>query len=290
MVAGLSMNGKMINKSNAESIIDNITSLKSISSICFTGGEPFLHQKMLNELIRYAKAKFLFTEAITNCFWADTRENTIMVLKKVKQSGLDVLNISVDKMHQEVIDKENLIRCYELTKIVDIKNVLLFLYDGDDTYDVKRVVSDLGFKNYKKEGNIYIFDENTILIKSNIIPIGKALKYKNNYEKNEIKKGPCNNILRELHIDVMGNVYPCCSALAIHKKFSIGNIYKTDLFEIVERANKNKYIQILIDKGPEGIIVDNDEHMRYTHKCHLCFNRLSEKIARNKNTGLFQAA
>jgi MoaA/NifB/PqqE/SkfB family radical SAM enzyme len=80
-------------------LIDSFKEL-GVSSIGFSGGEPFL-RKDIFKLIQHAKAKGLSTQIATNGFLLNTENIT-----SIFESGLDSINISLDsslpETHKEI--------------------------------------------------------------------------------------------------------------------------------------------------------------------------------------------
>ena len=114
-------------------------------------------------------------------------------------------------------------------------------------------------------------------IESHFVPVGRGSKIssKNWIYPSSMLNGPCTNVLRDLGVDIDGNVMPCCSALARLKNLKLGNLKRRNLSEILEMAYKKQYFKTLSSLGPTQL-AERGFANKYTSKCHLCYDVLKK--------------
>jgi MoaA/NifB/PqqE/SkfB family radical SAM enzyme len=128
----------------ARGYIDQAGEIPSVRWISFTGGEPLLLPEMLRRLIGYASEKGLKTECVTNCFWASTEEEALMHLGRLKDAGLDVINISADDFHQRHIPFDRVRNCYRAAERLGLKVVIMSAVSRSSMMGAREVVKLLG--------------------------------------------------------------------------------------------------------------------------------------------------
>lgn len=70
-------------------------------AVSLTGGEPLYDLEAFKSISRFARGRGLYVSAVTNAFWASTREKAVAMLKEL--DGLQALSISTDVHHQRHI-------------------------------------------------------------------------------------------------------------------------------------------------------------------------------------------
>lgn len=244
-------------------IIDEAVNLGA-EWISFTGGEPFLELKLLTEMVKYSSESGLKTEAVTNCYWASAPKEALRKLKSLKNQGLDVLNISLDDFHQEYVPIDYIRIAYNLAKSLELKIVIMTTTNKNSKIkanNVPKLLNDEKIQNLKGKK---ILKPNALLIETQAIPIGRG-KNLSDLEYSLITEVKCGEVLRDIGISPIGDVYPCCGALA--SRFNIGNVNNQDLKSILKLANEIK----LLNSIRNGVSVSG----AYTSKCHACLSLLN---------------
>ncbi|MCP3941111.1 MAG: 4Fe-4S cluster-binding domain-containing protein [Desulfobacteraceae bacterium] len=78
--------------------------IKSIRSISFEGGEPFLYYGLLHEGIRQVTQAGFNTAVETNCYWATGVEDAKLWLRPLQEVGLKIIEPGDDSFHHGDID------------------------------------------------------------------------------------------------------------------------------------------------------------------------------------------
>ncbi len=272
---------------DAENYIHQANEFSTLEWISFTGGEPFLLPDILVKLITSASSLGLKTECVTNGFWAKTEQIARSQLRQLKTAGLDVINLSVDDFHQEFISLNNIRNCFNAAKHLDLKIVIMCVLSKSSKLHAKTIIEYLGddtiYVPQTDSDRTHLDSITTILVESGFIPAGRAsnLITENKSNPNLSMTGGCPFILRDIAITPGGRVLPCCSAGALTNPLDIGNINTQPLSTIIEEANKHDLINFLVKYGPHELFrrmgpYTSSNEMKYTSKCHLCFEILSK--------------
>jgi MoaA/NifB/PqqE/SkfB family radical SAM enzyme len=78
-----------------------------IRVVLFSGGEPFLLGKDLDEAVAYATKKSIHTQCTTAAHWATSKQAAVDRLRRLAAAGLGSLNLSCDDYHQEFVPLRN---------------------------------------------------------------------------------------------------------------------------------------------------------------------------------------
>jgi hypothetical protein len=265
----------------ARGYIDQASRIPTVEWISFTGGEPFLLPGLLNELVGYASAKGLRTECVTNCSWAETPEKTEEKLKTLKESGLDVVNISADDFHQEFVPFENVRNCFEAAKSLGLKTVIMSAAQARGTLRLAEIINRLGSDEVGTLGD----EKSTkglsaIAVETGFIPVGRGAqlprdKWLIGESQNE---GPCRLVLRDIGIDPRGELLACCSAASFLARGRLGSVDETGIQQLLDDAGERSLFKILSGQGPSSLAESLGIRWRggFVSRCHLCYEVLKD--------------
>lgn len=170
---------------NCKGHIDTELAVKSIREICSKykieslmtfGGEPLLYPEVVCAIHKTASEVGIEKrQLITNGFFSNKRERIEEVVRKLEESGVNRLLLSVDAFHQETIPLEpvkHFAECVKKTKInIKLSPAWLVSEENDNPYNLRT-------KDILKE-----FEYLHIPVGSGnvIFPSGNALKYLGEY-------------------------------------------------------------------------------------------------------------
>jgi hypothetical protein len=258
---------------NAQDYVDKAAQARTVEWMSLTGGEPMLYPSLVEGLVAYASRSGLRTELVTNCNWASTPEKAVGTLRRLRDAGLDVLNLSADDFHQPVIPFERVRNTYEAAKGLGVKMVVMTALrrGGSRLMDIKRLLGDA----ILAPGAENLADHTAIGIESGFTPVGRGFSLPKSewfLDGSPLTSG-CGAVLRDLGVTPSGELLPCCSASAILPAFSLGNLGDQNLGEALERAWSMEVFKVLSEKGPMGL---HEKPLRgvYVNKCHLCYETL----------------
>jgi len=263
---------------DAQNYIDKASRLPSMEWISITGGEPMLYPSLVEDIVAYASEHGLKTELVTNCSWATTHEKSIETLKRLREAGLDVLNISADDFHQATIPFEKVKNGYEAGKNLGIKIVMMTTLKKNSYFKIDEVSRLLGDK-LASPSNANLSAYSAIGIESGFIPVGRgALIQQGEWYLDGVPiTGGCDAVLRDIGVKPSGEVIPCCSSSASLAGFILGDLNDWDLEEMLADAWERDFFKVLKEKGPMGLLKTQPKGT-YVNKCHLCSELLKSLL------------
>jgi len=265
----------------AKKYIDQASGIPTMEWISFTGGEPFLLPTVLNELVGYASERNLRTECVTNCSWAETLEKAEETLGALKDSGLDVLNVSADDFHQQFVPLDYVGNCFEAAQRLGLRTVIMSAARREGTLSLSEIVKSLGPEKIMllENGKPSEIDS-AIAVESGFIPAGRGAELPR--EKWLIGKsavdGPCRLVLRDIGIDPDGELLACCSASSVLSKGRLGNAIDTGLEELLSDAWDQPLFRILSERGPSSLADSLGIPWKdgFVNRCHLCYEVMKD--------------
>lgn len=266
--------GASMSRYDAQDYIDKAAQVPSIEWISLTGGEPMLHPSLVEGLVAYASGRGLKTELVTNCSWAETPERASGTLKRLRDAGLDVLNVSADDFHQATIPFERVRNGYEAAKRLGIRMVVMTTLSKSSKLRLRDVARLLG-DEIPPPGGAVPGEHAAIGVESGFTPVGRGASIPKDewHLDGSPLAGGCEAVLRDLGVKPSGEVLPCCSASATLPGFRLGNLDDWDLNEILTEAWGRDVFRVLSEKGPTGLL-DAPPNGVYVNKCHLCYETL----------------
>ena len=226
----------------------------------FGWGEPLIHQDLF-KMIRYAKDKKMFVNIHTNAFFLN-QEN----VKKMVESKMDELNISLDGASQETYSKYrrngDFKKTCENIKLIDqykkekntkypITNLqfIVMKHNEHEIDQVKKLAENLGVNRLvlkvvgvdtKEEAEQYLPSQESLR--------GYEIEDDRLVSKVSNEGSACKMLWTEATVWVDGSVVPCCYDYM--NKYSFGNAFK-DGFKTIWKGQKirNFRKQFLEDKN-----------------------------------------
>jgi organic radical activating enzyme len=265
----------------ARGYIDQAAEVSTVKWISFTGGEPFLMPEALVELVGYASERGFNVECATNCSWATSKEQAERRLGELADSGLDTVNISSDDFHQRHIPFERVRHCYEASKEVGLKAVIMCASSRSNALgidEIKLRLRDEGIHDIR--AGRPTSPVSALAVESGFIPVGRAASIPE--EERLIGDGPldgpCDEMLRDIGIAPSGRVLPCCSAASLVDHAHLGDAKTQRLPQLLSNARVDPLFEILSSEGPRGLdtLIDGSRGDRYVNRCHLCHDVLSD--------------
>ena len=238
-----------------------------IKEIALTGGEIFLKEKLVCDIIKKVSAAGKVVTCISNGFWGRTPEKAKQKLEKFCALGLRHLSLSYDDFHAKYV------------KIECIENILNAAVQLPIQIKLNMTVT-------KENDGIWILDrlKNSLLgvaiTRFSAAPVGEAknIPEKHLYHKlNSNLTMKCSEPNSGLVINHDGYVLPCCSPLVIDSFLKIGNIRNDDIANLEKKMYSNVLMYIIKKEGlnwfvekleKRGIFSFSDKW--YTSSCELC--------------------
>lgn len=210
------------------------------------GGESFLYPDECLIFFREARnTGFEDITATTNGFWGKSQKKSRDLAEKMREAGLNGIEISWDFWHKQFIDAKTISNCIESCFNSEI-NINLRI---------------LTTKSHSIEEAILSLPPETLEFVSRItsgpvFPSGRAetMLDPNEFFNSNIKlNGGCHRVLN-LAINSVGNVYPCCAGLDMTSNIIFGNVNNENLELIAQRINNDPLIRRLVFTGIHSFI------------------------------------
>lgn len=266
----------------AKYLIDQACSVSTIEAISFSGGEPFILGKELDEVVRYASRAGFATECVTNCYWAKSETAAHKRLARLKDAGLSVLSISADDFHQEQLPFTSVRNAYWAARAFGLRVALITSTSKSSRLrglEIRERIGDDDIHSSKRKAPRDQLPQ-AVAIESSFIPVGRgeSIPIEEREFANHLSPGPCRSIFRDLLALPSGQLLPCCSAAAIRHCASSGNLFETSLLHLLSRISANPLFLVIATEGPVGLRekLGSGADRRYSSECHLCHELLSD--------------
>jgi MoaA/NifB/PqqE/SkfB family radical SAM enzyme len=260
---------------DAHNYLIEATAVSDLESFMIFGGEPMLYPKRVIAIFKKASQfRIPRIEMITNGVWGKNKATAEKLAKKLKNAGINDVNISVDAFHVQHIPLE-----YP-------RNAALALLKAgveDIKWNVALIESINGANEYDKKTAQILKTLQPIGIEANtfkIVPAGRAIQNLRRYFQPTTLYGPCEeepltgNTLKNpesICIEPSGSANICWS-------LPIGNAKSIPLKQLITEYDwqRNAITRILVKEGPTGLLKLPEardyqfQEDHFINKCHLC--------------------
>lgn len=217
-----------------------------ITALSLTGGEPFYDIGKLKRIANFAEDCGLVITAVTNAFWATTREKASKILREVPE--IKMIAISTDVYHQKFIPFER------------VKNAVLAATECNIPYNITVCTENKDDREYKEILNKLqkITEKDNINTVCTFL-VGRASKklYTPTYEMSEDPPVSACIAAGSPIIFPDGKVIACIGPLIDLQSshpLLLGNLRKNSINEIFEEAESNPILHAIRIWGPKKLI------------------------------------
>jgi hypothetical protein len=273
---------------------------EGISTLGFTGGEPFLYPEFLLALCRRGAALgFRFDKIMTNGVWHTDPAHLRRMLTELAATGFaGKLGLSVDKFHGKHTDKA-VEFCREARAIFQ-RDMILSL-----SYASRR--PDLGLEPVKELARalgavlewsdllhryLLVSDELTMTLNWNhLAPVERAERLQGAWDGVWFEEDYCEGPGQALIVTPRGEVKPCCGFASDLDQLTIGNIHHDTVRQIIRRARRHPYVGKVFREGLSAIrdeILARDPDAlpgETSNQCFFCWYVLTRGLASGVNGG-----
>lgn len=240
------------------------------NEIALTGGECLIYKDDIYHIIFQAKKLNLNVKLVTNAFWAKNQNKALNILKRLGQSGLDRLIISVDKFHMKFCTINN------------IENIRL----ANESFNsrIKLQIFSLqleGNDNHHKNILQYISEhfQNNDVFEQYLLPVGRAKNLPKKLFRRipfNIIDVPCEQVFSPF-IDHKKRLFYCSNGYVLKEKspLFIKKINDDiDLSTILNNLENQTLFKALAVLGPSFLFgKDSNE---YISICDYCLNQMEK--------------
>lgn len=241
---------------------------RGIRSLGVTGGEPFCFPDKVALMGRRGKEiGFKRITIISNGSWGQDKSQAFQLVKDIKESGYDSLNISYDSYHAKHIGDKCYINIYNATKELSVELVIKV------TNTPARIEQD-------KKAIHKIVGDHVVIVGQPIEPVGKGKNFITNYKALNFYDLPSYHCytLRNPVVLGSGSAYACCCVSNIERNcpLYLGNIYENDINYILNRYFSSLFIGTINTLGMkavyDAILADHAElkTQKFVSLCDFC--------------------
>lgn len=238
--------------------------------VSFTGGEPFLEPLLMLGLVRYVSEMGFYTEAVTNCGWAETPEAASETLRPLSEAGLTALNMSVDDFHQMHVPLEWVRNCFNAAKMLGLKPVFMVATRKSCRITAASLSKLMGDPDIQVLGEPRKPNPSALVMETPFTPVGRGGGIINDavVEPLEAATLRCESALTDIGVTPGGDVLPCCGPLGCREDTVLGNIHDESLEQILARAWRDDRFKRIRD----GFQASGS----YVSCCHACYRHFGE--------------
>jgi organic radical activating enzyme len=259
-------------KLHADQIIDTIENIREadeIRCVVFAGGEPWLLKSELLKSIQYLADEGINSRMVTNASWAINNDKADKVLKKLKDAGLDELNLSADDYHLPFIPLENVLTVWNCSKTYDFSTVLITVSrDENSTITADHILDLVGrdvpvvssedsqiFNKHRAQTTDCFYGVN----EGKLQFIGRGSNLRQNVEGDKTPEKmdtnvPCPFVVSSAAISAKGDIWTCCGFEMDQDSYlNLGNANAEPASTILRRARDDVFVNALAVLGPHRI-------------------------------------
>lgn len=277
--------------------IADAAKFRELQMVVFSGGECFLLGDDLGLAIEFSKRLSLRTRCVTNGYWAKSMVGGRERLRKLKEQGLDELNISTGDYHQKYVSEETVVNAAYLGVELGIENTLIVVEMKKGRVVTKQRMLErypqLASMQNDKSPSFKVI-ESPWMPMSYREQIDQDPIYMLNRTNVHLRTG-CSSLNTTLVLSPQKKVGFCCGLtreLIPELNEFIGNYSLEQVLEIAGRDFMK--IWLLVD-GPERILAwaasknaEIDWENKYSHHCHACLALFDDPLVRQTINNHYQ--
>jgi MoaA/NifB/PqqE/SkfB family radical SAM enzyme len=230
---------------DVERIITEAAASGVVKTVCFTGGEPFLRRKLLQDAIALCARRGLEATVMTNGYWAPTLERALKVLRSVP--GLTRLGLSADTFHQEFIPMDRIRFAILAANELEMDCAVRVCHLDEPDREIEWVRGQL-----LDVAGLYELEHQPVQ------PMGRAADEvpANRIFHYDVTIASCRSA--DAHaVNAEGDVTACCGASSYwqgHHPLWFGNVKEHSIDEILANADANPALHLIRLRGPAGLL------------------------------------
>lgn len=217
-----------------------------IKGLALTGGEPFYNLENLVQISAYGQALGFIVSAVTNAFWASTRDMALNILSKLP--AIQMLSISTDVYHQKSIPFDYIKNAVWAAKELGRLYNIAVCTDNEEDQQYRKIINDL--KGIGEDDRVRV---------SITFPVGRAQKrawrfrYRTAYDPTVSACSMASSPVVFPTGKVIACIGPVLTLPAMHPMF-LGNLQQEALSEILDRSELNSFLHTIRVWGPHKLV------------------------------------
>lgn len=273
---------------------------QGISTLGFTGGEPFLYPEFVHTLCRRgAELGFRFDKIMTNGVWFRDARHLTGTLRQLERTGFSgKLGLSVDKFHG--LDIEPLTEfCRAARQTFQRDNIISLSYASRSPHQglegPRRLAEALdAVIDWSEMLGRYLLvapDLTMPLNWNHLAPVERAEKMAGAWDGVWFEEDYCEGPGQALIVNPKGEVKPCCGFASDLDQLTIGNIYRDTVKQVIRNGRRHPVVGKVFSKGLSAIrdeILARDPDAlpgATSNHCYFCWYALTRGLANGVNGG-----
>ena len=240
--------------SQVKHALDEARKLDTVEWVYFEGGEPFLYYPVMLEGLRQAGQMGFKTGVVTNSYWATSREDAVLWLRPILESGIRDLKVSDDAFHHDENEESP-------ARIAFQAAASLGFSAGSICIERPAVRPPADVKGEPVVEGGALFKGRAVEKLADGLPT-KPLEDFIACNHEELVKP------KRVHVDSFGNVQVC-------QGLSIGNMWQEPFSKIIRgyRAETHPVCGPLARGGPVELARENNMELKgeFVDECHYCY-------------------
>lgn len=259
-----------------ECIDQAVRDFPDLVTCVFTGGECTTMGADLFTIICYARKRKLKTRIVTNAHWAENQEVAYEYIKKLRDSGLNELNISTGDEHQKWIPYDRVVFACNAAAAHDIFVAVTVESTSHSVFSSQNILSD--------ERLSKAINSRKIIVKDSLwIEFDKNIEMKKNVAV--MNEGPCTNLFNTVAVSPSGIMYACCGLTCKNDAIlTLGDIRNNSIRHLYDEQFDDLVKLWLYTHGPKkmnSFLCKKkdmpDDSDGYPHICSLCHHVLEDR-------------
>lgn len=263
-----------------------------LSVVVFAGGEPTELGEDLLDAIAHVNGLGIGTRIVTNASWATDAAAATEMVTRLREAGLDEINVSADDFHLPFIPLDNVVRAWRASKGVGFRSVVIALSSGPGSQLGPREMMDaLGEEvpiTYDDDGNLVDMPAPSadgtayVIANNNVYRIGRGRKLRESLvsfpRSPRHLDRPCPWAVRSAALSPKNHLVACCGIEAEgNEVLDFGSVAEASVDELVGRANDDPLVVGIAELGPLHLMRRAQEidptlefRPRYSAICEIC--------------------
>ena len=243
--------------SQLRELLHEIKRIKTVDTVYFEGGEPFLFYAVLLAGLRMVRDAGLQAGIVTNGYWATSLEDAEQWLRPMLGLSIADFSVSDDQFHSSKGDRSPGAIAYRAANRLGLPCAKICI----DPPSVRPVSDSHGDKGQPVIGGGVLFKGRAAEKLTPGLPVRPW---------RELTTCPHEELAdpERVHVDAYGNVHVC-------QGISIGDMWTTPLSELMRSydAAKHPIVGPLLEGGPARLVERFSQKVEaaYVDECHLCY-------------------
>jgi hypothetical protein len=229
-------------------IMETIQALdtSTIQVVGFTGGEPFLLGKKLNDIVRAASNRGFATRIITSAYFGKHDFIVQRKLTELRDSGLNELTISWDEYHEKFVPFEYVYSVFWAAKRLGLTVAVHMVKGKNSVWTKDKMIVELGIKMPGEE-----------IIESDLNLTGRAeieLAHDALFEGPGVLT-PCPYVLTGPTLSAKNKLLACCGVIPEADLLVLDHDFKPEnLADRLQDASNNPLLNWIHQYGPHDVL------------------------------------